>query len=155
MQNFRLLTKVGKTLAPVILKRGMSASIEEFLMSAEYILSEGNKNVILCERGIKTFENAYRNTLDLTAIPILKRKTHLPVIVDPSHAVGHRDYVKHMAKAALVCGADGIMVEIHPEPTKALSDGKQSLYFDQFDEMLQALKNLAKLEGKIIEGRKE
>lgn len=150
MQNFRLLKKVGKTNKPVLLKRGMSASIQEFLMSAEYILSEGNPNVILCERGIKTFETEYRNTLDMAAVPILKQKTHLPVIVDPSHALGNRDYVIQLAKAALVCGADGIMVEVHPKPEKALSDGKQSLMLEQFTELMEQLKKLAKLEGKIL-----
>jgi len=150
MQNFRLLQEVGKSGRPVLLKRGMSASISEFLMSAEYVLNEGNPNVILCERGIKTFETAYRNTLDLTALPILKQKTHLPVIVDPSHAAGHRDYVIPLAKAALACGADGIIVEVHPEPESALSDGLQSLSLPQFDEMMRQLRRLAKVEGRIL-----
>ncbi len=150
MQNFNLLKKVGKTKKPVLLKRGMSASIQEFLMSAEYIMSEGNPNVILCERGIKTFETAYRNTLDLTAIPILKEKTHLPVIVDPSHAVGNRDYIIALAKAALVSGADGVLVEVHYDPEKALCDGKQSLTPEQFKEMMGQLRKLSKIEGKIL-----
>lgn len=150
MQNFRLLKKVGKTKIPILLKRGMSATIAEFLMSAEYILSEGNPNVILCERGIRTFETAYRNTLDLTSIPILKEKTHLPVIVDPSHAAGNRDYVISLSKAALVAGADGLIVEIHPEPHKALSDGKQSLTFSQFGSLMQSLRKLSKIESRLL-----
>ncbi|MBI5389041.1 3-deoxy-7-phosphoheptulonate synthase [Candidatus Woesearchaeota archaeon] len=150
MQNFTLLKKVGKTQKPILLKRGMSASIQEFLMSAEYIMAEGNSQVILCERGIKTFETAYRNTLDLTAIPVLKEKTHLPVIVDPSHAAGNRTFVAALAKAALVVGADGIMVEIHPQPEKALSDGKQSLTFTQFQQLMQQLRSLAVFEGRIL-----
>ena len=150
MQNFRLLKEAGKSGKPVLLKRGMAASIEELLMSAEYILNEGNPNVILCERGIKTFETAYRNTLDLTAIPILKQKTHLPVIVDPSHAAGDRDYVIQLSKAALVCGADGIMVEVHNEPEKALSDGRQSLTPGQFSNLMRELNKLAQAEGRTI-----
>jgi chorismate mutase/prephenate dehydratase len=132
MQNFALLAEVGKSFRPVLLKRGMMASIDELLNAAEYILAKGNRQVILCERGIRTFETATRNTLDLSAIPVLKELTHLPVIVDPSHAVGERNKVLPLAKAAKAVGADGIMVEIHPEPEKALSDGMQSLYFDQF-----------------------
>ena len=150
MQNFRLLREVGRSGRPVLLKRGMSASISELLMSAEYILSEGNPDVILCERGIKTFETAYRNTLDLTALPILKQKTHLPVIVDPSHAAGHRDYIIPLAKAALACGADGVIVEVHPDPAAALSDGQQSLDLPMFDEMMRQLRRLAKVEGRIL-----
>jgi chorismate mutase/prephenate dehydratase len=132
MQNFPLLAEVGKSFRPVLLKRGMMASIDELLNAAEYILAKGNRQVILCERGIRTFETATRNTLDLSAIPVLKELSHLPVIVDPSHAVGERNKVLPLAKAAKAVGADGIMVEIHPEPEKALSDGMQSLYFDQF-----------------------
>lgn len=132
MQNFALLAEVGKSFRPVLLKRGMMASIDELLNAAEYILAKGNRQVILCERGIRTFETATRNTLDLSAIPVLKELTHLPVIVDPSHAVGERNKVLPLAKAAKAVGADGIMVEIHPEPEKALSDGMQSLYFEQF-----------------------
>jgi chorismate mutase / prephenate dehydratase len=132
MQNFSLLSEVGKSLRPVLLKRGLMSSIDEFLNAAEYILSKGNRQVILCERGIRTFETATRNTLDLSAIPVLKELTHLPIIVDPSHAVGHRDKVLPLAKAAKAVGADGVMVEIHPDPEKALSDGEQSLRFDQF-----------------------
>lgn len=150
MQNFTLLKKVGKTNKPILLKRGMAASIQEFLMSAEYILAEGNNNVILCERGIKTFETSYRNTLDLTAIPVLKEKTHLPVIVDPSHAAGNRSYVIALAKAAMACGADGIIVEIHPHPEEALTDGKQSLSFPEFRNLMQQFRRLAAIEGRIL-----
>lgn len=151
MQNFSLLKKVGRSKKPVLLKRGLSATIKEFLMCAEYILSEGNQNVILCERGIRTFETEYRNTLDLTSIPIIKQKTHLPIIIDPSHAAGNRDYVVPLAKAALVSGADGIIVEIHPRPDKAKSDGKQSLYFDQFNDLINQLKKIAEIENKILQ----
>jgi len=142
MQNFTLLDEVGKTSTPILLKRGLSATVEDLLLSAEYILAQGNFDVILCERGIRTFETATRNTLDLSAIPILKELTHLPVIVDPSHAVGKRDKVLPMAKAAKAVGADGIMVEIHPDPEKALSDGEQSLRFDQFRLMTQELEKM-------------
>jgi chorismate mutase/prephenate dehydratase len=139
MQNFSLLSEVGKSLRPVMLKRGLMSSIEELLNAAEYILSRGNRQVILCERGIRTFETATRNTLDLSAVPVLKELTHLPVIVDPSHAVGHRDKVLPLAKAAKAVGADGLMIEIHPNPEKALSDGPQSLRFDQFRNLINAL----------------
>ncbi|WP_290664933.1 bifunctional 3-deoxy-7-phosphoheptulonate synthase/chorismate mutase [Ignavibacterium sp.] len=132
MQNFPLLAEVGKSFRPVLLKRGMMASIDELLNAAEYILAKGNRQVMLCERGIRTFETATRNTLDLSAIPVLKELTHLPVIVDPSHAVGERNKVTPLAKAAKAVGADGLMIEIHPDPEKALSDGMQSLYFGQF-----------------------
>ncbi len=142
MQNFSLLSEVGKSLRPVMLKRGMMASIDEFLNAAEYILARGNRQVILCERGIRTFETATRNTLDLSAIPVLKELTHLPVIVDPSHAVGVRDKVIPLAKAAKAVGADGIMVEIHPNPEKALSDGAQSLRFEQFGTLMREMENI-------------
>ncbi|MBE0539461.1 MAG: bifunctional 3-deoxy-7-phosphoheptulonate synthase/chorismate mutase [Ignavibacterium sp.] len=142
MQNFSLLSEVGKSFRPVMLKRGLMASIDELLNAAEYILARGNRQVILCERGIRTFETATRNTLDLSAIPILKELTHLPIIVDPSHAVGKRDKVLPLAKAAKAVGADGIMVEIHPDPTKALSDGEQSMRFDQFRLMTQELEKM-------------
>ncbi len=142
MQNFALLAEVGKTLRPVMLKRGMMSSIDELLNAAEYILARGNRQVILCERGIRTFETATRNTLDLSAVPVLKELTHLPVIVDPSHAVGHRDKVLPLAKAAKAVGADGIMVEIHPDPDKALSDGQQSLRFDQFQILVSSLNKM-------------
>ncbi len=132
MQNFNLLTLLGETNKPVLLKRGPSATIEDMLMSAEYVLSAGNPNVILCERGIRTFETATRNTLDLSAVPVIEHLSHLPVIVDPSHGVGKREYVAPMARAAVAVGADGVMVEVHPEPCEALCDGSQSLTFDQF-----------------------
>ena len=139
MQNFSLLSEVGKSLRPVMLKRGLMASIEEMLNAVEYILARGNRQVMLCERGIRTFETATRNTLDLSAVPVLKELTHLPIIVDPSHAVGHRDKVIPLAKAAKAVGADGLMVEMHPNPEKALSDGEQSLTFDQFRNLISAL----------------
>jgi chorismate mutase/prephenate dehydratase len=142
MQNFALLKEVGKTHRPVMLKRGLSASIDEWLNAAEYILSQGNRQVILCERGIRTFETATRNTLDLSAIPVLKELTHLPVIVDPSHAIGERNKVAPLAKAAKVVGAHGIMVEFHPDPPKALSDPEQALYFSQFEELMKDLYKL-------------
>jgi chorismate mutase/prephenate dehydratase len=142
MQNFALLKEVGKTHRPIMLKRGLSASIDEWLNAAEYILSQGNRQVILCERGIRTFETATRNTLDLSAIPVLKELTHLPVIVDPSHAIGERNKVIPLAKAAKVVGAHGIMVEFHPDPPKALSDPEQALYFNQFEELMRELYKL-------------
>ncbi|MEN2985562.1 MAG: 3-deoxy-7-phosphoheptulonate synthase [Thermodesulfovibrionaceae bacterium] len=148
-QNFELLKKVGQTKKPVILKRGMSMTIKEWLMSAEYILSEGNMNVILCERGIRTFETATRNTLDISAVSVLKEETHLPVIIDPSHATGHAKYVPDMAFAAVAAGADGIMVEVHPEPEKALSDGIQSLDFDTFGKMIEKIKRFTEVVGRI------
>ncbi len=139
MQNFSLLAAVGRTHRPVLLKRGMSSSLDELLQAAEYILAEGNQQVILCERGIRTFENSTRNTLDLSAVPVLKSRTHLPVVVDPSHAAGKRDLVPPLALAAEAIGAHGIMVEIHPDPDTALSDGPQSLHLDQFEELMVAL----------------
>jgi len=142
MQNFDLLREVGRTRKPVFLKRGLSATIEEFLAAAEYILAEGNPHVILCERGIRTFETATRNTLDLSVIPIIKEMSHLPIVVDPSHATGKRSLVPPMAKAALVAGAHGIMVEVHPEPEKALSDGPQSLTFAGFEKLMDEIKQI-------------
>ena len=127
MQNYGLLKAVGRLNKPVLLKRGMMSTINEFLMSAEYILSEGNANVILCERGIRTFETETRNTLDIQAVPVLQRYTHLPVVIDPSHAAGHWDLVTPMARASVAAGADGVMVEVHPKPEEAMSDGQQSL----------------------------
>lgn len=144
MQNFSLLKELGLTKMPIILKRGMSARVEELFLAAEYILSKGNDKVILCERGIRTFENCTRNTLDLSAVPYMKAKTHLPIIVDPSHGTGIRSLVIPMAKAALVCGADGIMVEVHCAPKTALSDGKQSLYPHQIQKLVKELGLLAK-----------
>ena len=142
VQNFPLLKKVGQTRKPVLLKRGMMTTIEELLMSAEYILSEGNDQVILCERGIRTFETATRNTLDLSAIPVLKELTHLPVIVDPSHATGHWRYVLPLSKAAMAVGADGLLVEVHPQPEKALCDGAQSLKPEKFYQLMEELRML-------------
>ena len=139
MQNFELLKAVGRMDVPVILKRGMMATIEEWLSAAEYILCEGNERVILCERGIRTFETATRNTLDLSAIPVVRERSHLPVIVDPSHAVGVARWIPSMARAALAVGAQGLMVEIHPEPEAALSDGPQALRFDVFGALMSEL----------------
>ncbi|MFH0875255.1 MAG: 3-deoxy-7-phosphoheptulonate synthase [archaeon] len=150
MQNFDLLKEVGKINKPVIIKRGMNATIEEFIMAAEYVLSRGNPNVILCERGIRTFETAYRNTLDITAVPMLKKLTHLPVIVDPSHASGKRDLVIPLSKASAAVGADGIIVEMHPVPEEALSDGEQSLYPEQLEELLKELKNICSVLGRNV-----
>ena len=139
MQNFTLLSEVGKTQRPVMLKRGMSSSIDELLQAAEYILAEGNQQVFLCERGIRTFETATRSTLDISAVPVLQERTHLPVIVDPSHAAGERSLVPPLAIAAKAVGAHGIMVEFHPEPEKALSDGPQALLFHQFEKLMSDL----------------
>lgn len=147
MQNFDLLREVGRIRKPVLLKRGMSATIEEFLAAAEYILTEGNPNVILCERGIRTFETATRNTLDLSVVPLIKELSHLPVMVDPSHATGKRSLVVPMSKAALVAGAHGILVEVHPEPEKALSDGPQSLTFPAFERMMEEVARLTAFLG--------
>ncbi len=145
VQNFALLKKVGKAKKPVLLKRGMMTTIEELLMSAEYILSSGNEKVVLCERGIRTFETATRNTLDISAVPVLKELTHLPVIVDPSHAAGHWKYVRSLARCALAVGADGIMVEVHPEPERAVSDGIQSLKPERFYQMMEEFRVLERL----------
>ncbi|NLW64676.1 MAG: 3-deoxy-7-phosphoheptulonate synthase [Clostridiales bacterium] len=150
MQNFDLLKTVGKMKKPVLLKRGLANTIEELLMSAEYIMSEGNSQVILCERGIRTFETAARNTLDLTAVVILKQKTHLPVIVDPSHATGMSSLVPPLSKAALAVGADGLIIETHNNPARALCDGAQSLDLEQFDMLMDDLRLRAGLEGKTM-----
>ncbi len=148
MHNFDLLKEVGKVDKPIILKRGMSATIEEFLMAAEYIILHGNKNVILCERGIRTFETAYRNTLDLGAVAVLKLATHLPVIVDPSHAAGVRELVAPLSKAAVACGADGLIIETHPHPEKALSDGKQSLTPEMLGKLMEELRPICTAIGR-------
>ena len=140
MYNYDLLEALGRQDKPVLLKRGLSATIDEFLLSAEYILLKGNKKVILCERGIRTFENITRNTLDISAVPVLKEKTYLPVVVDPSHATGNKNYVIPLSLAAIASGADGIMVEVHNEPEKALSDGKQSLDFDMFRKLISLIR---------------
>src|ERR1700681_2473886 len=150
MQNFSLLKRVGKTHKPVLLKRGMSATLEEWLMSAEYIMAGGNYNVILCERGIRSFSDHSRNTLDLSVIPPVKKLSHLPILVDPSHGTGRRDYVPAMARAALAAGADGLLVEVHPDPDHALSDGAQSLDFNGFSKLMESLRRLAEPLGRAI-----
>ncbi len=155
MQNYALLEAVGSVRKPVLLKRGMMSTIEELLMAAEYILSNGNTQVILCERGIRTFEKATRNTLDLSAVPVIKRNSHLPIIVDPSHAVGHTEFVPSMALAALAAGADGIIVEVHPSPETAWCDGVQSLSFDIFDAMMDDLRRIAAAMGRAMAARSE
>ena len=148
MQNFQLLREAGQSGLPVLLKRGLSSTIDEWLNAAEYIIAEGNRNVVLCERGIRTYETATRNTLDISAVPVLKSKSHLPVIVDPSHASGVRAYVAPLAKCAVAAGADGLMIEVHNNPACALSDGPQSLTFAQFDELAKELKAYAALSGR-------
>jgi 3-deoxy-7-phosphoheptulonate synthase len=150
MQNFDLLKELGKVRRPVLLKRGMSATIEEWLLSAEYILAGGNTQVILCERGIRTFENATRNTLDISAIPVVKKRSHLPILVDPSHGTGRRDKVIPMARAAVAAGADGLLIEVHDNPEKALSDGAQSLYPEQFDTLMGELRVIAPVLGRVL-----
>jgi 3-deoxy-7-phosphoheptulonate synthase len=151
MQNFELLMSVGKSNLPVILKRGMAATIEDLLMAAEYILAQGNPNVILCERGIRTFETMTRNTLDVSAVPIIKELTHLPIIIDPSHATGLRTKVMPLARAAVACGADGIMVEVHPKPDEALSDGPQSLYPEQFERLMREIQAMCPIVGRHLD----
>ncbi len=148
MQNFELLKELGKLDKPILLKRGMANTLEELLMSAEYIMAGGNEKVILCERGIRTFETSMRNTLDISAIPMLKKKTHLPVIVDPSHASGHRFMVEPLTMAAIAAGADGVMIEVHNNPEKALCDGMQSLPPVMFDQVMQKVKNIIGVFGK-------
>jgi 3-deoxy-7-phosphoheptulonate synthase len=150
MQNFELLKELGKLDKPILLKRGLASTIEEFLMSAEYIMSGGNEKVILCERGIRTFETFTRNTLDISAVPVLKRLSHLPVVIDPSHAAGLPWLVEPLSKAAIAVGADGLMIEVHNNPKKALSDGAQSLTPDQFDIIMSKLKKYAELEEREI-----
>ena len=148
MQNFELLKELGHIKKPILLKRGLANTIEELLMSAEYIMAGGNTNIILCERGIRTFETSMRNTLDISAIPMIKKLSHLPVIVDPSHATGISSLVEPLAKAAVAAGADGLIIEVHPHPEKALCDGAQSLTPDQFDHVMDSVKKLCELEGK-------
>jgi 3-deoxy-7-phosphoheptulonate synthase len=150
MQNFDLLKELGKVRRPVLLKRGMAATIEEWLLSAEYILAGGNTQVILCERGIRTFENATRNTLDISAIPVVKKLSHLPILVDPSHGTGRRDKVIPMARAAVAAGADGLLIEVHDNPEKALSDGAQSLYPHQFETLMGELRVIAPVIGRSL-----
>jgi len=154
MHNFPLLKEAGKCRKPVLFKRGLMATVDEYLHAAEYILSEGNQEVILCERGIRTFENYTRNTLDLSVIPILKRETHLPVIVDPSHGTGYSWMVPAMAKAAIAAGADGVMVEVHYKPLEALSDGSQSLYPNEFVQLVKDIEKIARAIGRKIYHRK-
>ena len=150
MQNYSLLKRAGRAKIPVMVKRGMSATLEEFLMAAEYVMSEGNYNVLLCERGIRTFADHTRNTLDLSVIPAVQRLSHLPIIVDPSHGVGIREYIPALAKAAVACGADGLIIEVHPQPEEALSDGPQSLIPDQFAKLMTELKAVAAAVGRSL-----
>jgi 3-deoxy-7-phosphoheptulonate synthase len=150
MQNFNLLRELGYVNKPIMLKRGLSATIEEWLMSAEYIMSGGNRDVILCERGIRTFENATRNTLDISAIPVIKKISHLPIVVDPSHGTGLRDKVAPMSRAAVAAGADGVIIEVHHSPETALCDGAQSLYPEQFEKLMEDLKIIAPIVGKTL-----
>ena len=150
MSNFSLLQVVGKSKKPILLKRGMMATIKEFLMAAEYIMSQGNYNVILCERGIRTFETETRNTLDLNAVAVIKRQSHLPIIVDPSHATGRRDIVESMSMASIAAGADGLILEMHPHPGEAVSDGAQSLYPEDLKRLVNKLKKLAPVIGKSV-----
>ena len=150
MQNFELLKAVGRTNVPVLLKRGLSSTLEEFVMSAEYIMAEGNPNVVLCERGIRTFETSMRNTLDISAVPMLKKMTHLPVVIDPSHAAGIAFMVPSLAKAAVAVGADGLMIEVHNDPARAKSDGAQSLTPDQFDDLMSTIRPELEFFGKTL-----
>ena len=154
MQNFDLLKECGRTRVPILLKRGMSATVKDLLMSAEYVLSEGNRQVILCERGIRTFEDSTRNTLDLSIVPNIQGQSHLPIIVDPSHATGRPDLIPPMARAAIAGGADGIHIEVHSCPERALSDGPQALVPDQFDRLMDEIRQLAELLGKSIDSCK-
>ncbi|MEX0843562.1 MAG: N-acetylneuraminate synthase family protein, partial [Gemmatimonadota bacterium] len=151
MQNFALLSEVGRVHRPVLLKRGMSATIKDLLLAAEYVMKQGNMNVILCERGIRTFETATRNTFDLAAIPLLKRETHLPVVADPSHAGGIRELVGPLSFAAVAAGADGLLIEVHPNPEEALSDGEQSLTFGEFRALMERLRPFAEAAGRKVE----
>ena len=150
MQNFTLLRELGKTRTPILLKRGISATIEEWLLSAEYVLSGGNTDVVLCERGIRTFESYTRNTLDISAIPVVQKLSHLPIIVDPSHGTGLRDKVAPMARAAVAAGSDGLIIEVHPDPDHALSDGAQSMFPDQFDRLMAELRIIGPAIGRSI-----
>jgi 3-deoxy-7-phosphoheptulonate synthase len=152
MQNFALLSEVGRVQRPVLLKRGLSATIKEFLMAAEYVMAQGNRDVILCERGIRTYETATRNTLDIAAIPVLKAETHLPVMVDPSHAGGRADLVAPLSFAAIAAGADGLVVEVHPSPETALSDGDQSLTLQNFEKLMRQIRPFAEAAGRTVAG---
>jgi 3-deoxy-7-phosphoheptulonate synthase len=153
MQNYSLLTEVGRSGRPVLIKRGLSSTLEELLMAAEYVLKEGNESVILCERGIRTFETAYRFTLDLTAIPVLQELSHLPVVVDPSHAAGRRDLVTPLSLAAAAAGADGIIVEVHPRPEEAICDGPQALVAGEFAHYMERVQAAAAVAGKVLSER--
>jgi 3-deoxy-7-phosphoheptulonate synthase len=150
MQNYSLLKRAGRVGKPILLKRGLSATIQELLLSAEYILAEGNPNVILCERGVRGFDPATRNLLDLSAIPVVHGVSHLPIIADPSHGTGHRDMVMPMAKAAVAAGADGLLIEVHPTPDRALSDGAQSLYPEQFERLMREIRLIAEAIGRRV-----
>jgi 3-deoxy-7-phosphoheptulonate synthase len=150
MQNFALLRRVSRAKKPVLLKRGMAATLEEWLLAAEYVMSGGNWQVVLCERGVRTFSDHSRNTLDLSVIPPVKQLSHLPILVDPSHGTGKRDFVPPMALAALAAGADGLLIEVHPQPDRALSDGAQSLDFSQFDKLLETLRRIAEPLGRVL-----
>ena len=152
MQNFSLLKRAGRARKPVLLKRGLAATLEELLMAAEYVMSEGNYNVVLCERGVRTFADHTRNTLDLSIVPAVQRLSHLPIIVDPSHGTGKRNKVLPLSRAAVAVGADGLMVEVHDQPDKALSDGMQSLYPDQFDELMAQVRQIAPVVGRTMAG---
>lgn len=154
MQNYPLLRALGKINKPILLKRGMSSTIEEWLLAAEYIVSSGNEKVILCERGIRTFENSTRNTIDISAIPMVKMLSHLPIILDPSQGTGHRELVSPMSAAGIAAGADGLIIEVHNQPNEALSDGDQSLFLDQFKNLLPTLSGQAKLWGKTFDFEK-
>jgi 3-deoxy-7-phosphoheptulonate synthase len=150
MQNFSLLKRAGRAKKPVMLKRGMSATLEEFFMAAEYIMSEGNYNVVLCERGVRTFADHTRNTLDLSIVPAVQRLSHLPIVVDPSHGTGKRNKVTPLSRASVAVGADGLIVEVHNQPDKALSDGMQSLYPEQFEELMTQVRQIAAVVGREI-----
>ncbi len=152
MQNFSLLKRAGRARKPVLIKRGMSATLDELLMAAEYVMSEGNYNVVLCERGVRTFADHTRNTLDLSIVPAVQRLSHLPILVDPSHGTGKRNKVTPLSRAAVAVGADGLIVEVHAQPDKALSDGMQSLYPDQFDELMAQVRQIAPVVGKTVGG---
>jgi len=152
MQNFSLLKRAGRSRKPVMIKRGLAATLEEFLMAAEYVMSEGNYNVILCERGVRTFADHTRNTLDLSVVPAVQRLSHLPIVVDPSHGTGKRNKVTPLSRAAVAVGADGLIVEVHNQPDKALSDGMQSLYPDQFDELMAQVRQIAPVVGRTVAG---
>jgi 3-deoxy-7-phosphoheptulonate synthase len=150
MQNFSLLKRVGKSAKPVLLKRGMSATLQELLMAAEYIVAEGNPNVVLCERGVRTFADHTRNTLDLSAIPFVERTSHLPIIADPSHGTGRREKVLPMSRAAVAAGADGLLIEVHHKPEEALSDGQESIYPEQFDTLMKEISGIAQVIGREV-----